>query len=180
VADPSSSTRPEGAKSFLVHPVGEDQWEIVAWLWQCFRHDLAMIVSGLPYADGRYQTGELREFPRPDGAGYLAWRPHPKTGEDAPVGFALIDGLTRERRSLMALWVAPVVRREGVGQQLALDVIARHPGPWSVAFQDDNRGAGDFWRRVANAAFGTGNWRESLRDVPGLPSAPPDHWIESV
>jgi predicted acetyltransferase len=180
VAPPSSPPQPEEARSFLVHPVDADQWEIVAWLWQCLRHDLAMIVSALPYADGRYQTGELTEFPKPDGTGYLAWRPHPKTGEDAPIGFALVDGLTAERRSLLALWVAPVVRREGVGQQLALDVIARHPGPWSVAFQHDNVGVGVFWRRVANAAFGRGNWRETVRDVPGLPDAPLDHWIETV
>lgn len=180
MAKPSSSTQPDESKSFVVHPVGTDQRGIVGWLWQCFRHDLAMTVSGLPYADGRYQTRELTEFPTPDGAGYLAWRPHPKTGEDAPIGFALIDGLTAERRSLMALWVAPVVRRDGVGHQLALDVIARHPGPWSVAFQHDNRGAGVFWRRVADAAFGRGSWREGTRDVPGLPGAPADHWIETV
>jgi predicted acetyltransferase len=179
VPDPTSPVQPEEARSFLVRPVGENQWEIVAWLWQCFRHDLAMVVSGLPYADGRYQAGDLAEFPSSDGVGYLAWRPHPKTGEDAPIGFALVDGLSGERRSLMALWVAPVVRREGVGQQLALDVIARHPGPWSVAFQHDNDAAGVFWRRVANAAFGRGSWREEARDVPGVPGAV-DHWIETV
>src|SRR5262245_9908695 len=93
-------------KSFEVRPVGAGQWEIVAWLWQAFRQDLAPVVSGLPYADGRYQTGELKNYPSPDGVGYLAWRPHPKTGEDAPIGFALVDGLTGERRSLVAQWVA--------------------------------------------------------------------------
>lgn len=50
----------ENATPFVVHPVAPEQWEIVAWLWQCFRHDLALIVSGLPYADGRYQTQGLR------------------------------------------------------------------------------------------------------------------------
>ena len=44
---------------------------IVAWLWQAFRQDLAPIVSGLPYADGRYQAAELLRFPSSDGAGYL-------------------------------------------------------------------------------------------------------------
>ena len=164
----------------MVQAVGEDQWGIVAWLWQCFRQDLSPIVSGLPYADGRYQTGELAAFPTPDGAGYMAWRPHPNTGEDAPIGFALVDGLTSERRSLVALWVAPVVRRDGVGLQLALDVIARHPGPWVVAFQRENNSAGTFWRRVADAAFGTAGWREDVRHIPGRPDLPPDHWIETV
>lgn len=165
---------------FVVRPVAEDQWQIVAWLWQCFRHDLAPIVSGLPYADGRYQTRELETYPAPDRAGYLAWRPHPRTGEDAPVGFALVDGLTGERRSLAALWVAPAVRRDGVGMRLALDVIGRHPGAWTVAFQHDNHQAGAFWRRVADAAFGAGRWREDTRPVPGLPEAPRDHWIETT
>lgn len=170
----------EQARSFEVRPVADDQWEIVGWLWQAFRQDLALVVSGLPYADGRYQTGELASFPSPDGVGYLAWRPHPKTGEDAPIGFALVNGLTGERRSLVALWVAPVVRREGVGMQLSLDVIARHPGAWSVGFQHENDRAGVFWRRVADAAFGSGGWREGAREVPGRPDAPPDHLIETV
>lgn len=177
---PSPPALPAGqAGSFEVRPAGEDQWEVVAWLWQCFRHDLALTVSGLPYADGRYQARELSTYPSPDRTGYLAWRPHPRTGEDAPIGFALVDGLTGQRRSLAAFWVAPVVRREGVGMRLALDVIARHPGPWTVVFQHDNPQAGVFWRRVADAAFGRGQWREELREVPGLPSAPPDHWIET-
>ncbi|HEY6738620.1 MAG TPA: GNAT family N-acetyltransferase [Actinopolymorphaceae bacterium] len=170
----------ESRTGFEIRPVADDQWEIVAWLWQCFRHDLALAVSGLPYADGRYQARGLARFPSPDGAGYLAWRPHPNTGEDAPIGFALVDGLSSERRSIAAMWVAPVVRREGVGLQLCLDVIARHPGAWSIAFQHDNEGAGRFWRRVADAAFGPGRWREDVREVPGRPDAPPDHWIETL
>lgn len=166
--------------SMDVRLVSDGEWEVVAWLWQCFRHDLATVVSGLPYADGRYQTRGLPDRSSPDVAGYLAWRPHPKTGEAAPIGFALVDGLTKHRRSLAALWVAPVVRREGVGRQLALDVIARHPGHWSVAFQHDNVQAGKFWRQVADQAFGNGSWHESRKPVPDVPGAPPDHWIETV
>ena len=165
---------------FDVRPVSDDEWGVVSWLWQCFRHDLAMMVSGLPYADGRYQTGGLPEHSSAEIAGYLAWRPHPKTGEPAPIGFAVVDGLTADRRSLEAFWVAPVVRRDGLGRRLALDVIGRHPGPWSVAFQHENVQAGRFWRRVADEAFGRAAWREEEREVPGVPGAPPDHWIESI
>ena len=78
---------------FSIRPVRDDQWEIVGWLWQLFRHDLATIVDGLPYADGRYQARKLEQLPSPDGVGYLAWRAHPKTGEDAPIGFAVVEGL---------------------------------------------------------------------------------------
>jgi GNAT superfamily N-acetyltransferase len=162
-----------------IRAVTDDDWSALAWLWQCFRHDLALVVGGLPYADGRYQTGGLPVRPDPDVTAYLAWRPHPKTAEPAPVGFAVVDGLSAERRSIAALWVAPVVRSEGVGRALALDVISRHEPPWTVAFQHDNATAGRFWRRLADAAFGPDRWTEVERAVPGVPEAPPDHWIES-
>jgi hypothetical protein len=162
-----------------VRAVGGDEWGVVAWLWQCFRHDMATVVAGLPYANGRYATRGLPDQASSNTAGYLAWQPHPKTAEPAPIAFAVIDGLTEDRRSLAALWVAPVVRSEGIGHRLALDVIARHPGPWSVAFQHDNVRAATFWRRVADDAFGSGTWREDERPVPGLPAASPDHWIET-
>ena len=162
-----------------IRPVADDQWAIVAWLWQAFRHDLALIVNGLPYADGRYQAAPLAQFPSPDGAGYLAWRAHPRTGEDAPVGFALIDGLTGGRRSVAGFWVAPAVRGEGVGRQLAVEALSRHDGPWSIGFQHDNLAAGRFWRGIADIAFGPGQWSEEQRPVPGKPQVPPDHFIKS-
>ena len=163
-----------------MRPVAQDQWPIVAWLWQAFRHDLAPIVNGLPYADGRYQAAELANYPSPDGAGYLAWRPHPNTGRDAPVGFALVSGLLGERRSIAGFWVAPAVRGDGIGRLLADTVLARHQGPWSIGFQHDNLEAAAFWRRVAGAVFGATGWSEVRRPVPGRPGAPADHVIESV
>jgi predicted acetyltransferase len=160
-------------------PVADDQWSIIAWLWQAYRHDLAAVVNGLPYADGRYQRRRLSDYPSADTAGYMAWRPHPNTGEDAPIGFAIVDGLQGSRRSVAAFWVAPAARRNKVGRLLALDVLARHPGPWAIVFQHDNAGAGVFWRRTADAAFAK-NWSEEQRPVPGRPDAPPDHWIETI
>jgi len=162
-----------------IRPVSESEWSTLGWLWQCFRHDLALVVGGLPYPDGRYQTRGLPEGPTADVAAYLAWRPHPRTNEPAPVGFAVVDGLAQERRSIAALWVAPVVRSDGVGRTLALDMVRRHDAPWAVAFQHDNPGAGRFWRRFADVAFGPDGWTEEQRDVPGVPGAPPDHWIET-
>lgn len=55
----------------IVRPVADDEWGIVAWLWQDFRHDLGVIVNGFPYADGRYQHAWLDEYPRPDGAFFV-------------------------------------------------------------------------------------------------------------
>jgi len=133
----------------------------------------------LPYEDGRYQAAPLANFPSTDSAGYLAWRAHPKTGVDAPVGFALVTGLLGDRRSVAGFWVTPVVRGEGVGLLLAREMLTRHEGPWSIGFQHDNTAAGAFWRKAANAVFGATGWTEVRRPVPGLPDAPPDHLIET-
>ncbi len=178
--DPGRHADVATESGFSVRPVSDEQRTIVAWLWQAYRHDLATIVNGLPYADGRYQAALLDGFPMADGAAYLAWRAHPKTGEDAPIGFALIRGLTGERRSIDGFWVTPVARREGVGTQFALNVLGRHEGPWTIAFQHDNTGAGIFWRHIANAVFGPGQWSEETRPVPTLPGVPPDHFIDSI
>jgi hypothetical protein len=160
-------------------PVAGDQWSVIAWLWQAYRSDLADVVNGLPYADGRYQHRQLDRYPSPGAAGYIAWKPHPNTGEDAPIGFAIVDGLQQERRSIAAFWVAPAARRGGTGRALALDALSRHPGPWAIAFQHANTGGGVYWRRVADAAFGD-RWSEAQRPVPGRPDVPADHWIETI
>ena len=162
-----------------VRPVAGDEWTVVAWLWQDFRHDLGPAVQGFPYADGRYQHALLDSYPRPDGAGYLLWQPHPKTGEEAPVAFALVSGLAAERRAMEAFFVVPAARRGGVGRRFALDVVERHPGAWEIGFQHDNGSAGEFWRSVARSAWGDA-WVETEEPVPGRPDVPPDHWIRST
>lgn len=163
-----------------IAPVADHEWAVVGWLWQAYREDVAELVDGLPYADGRYQYGELAPFPSADAAGYLGWRPHPRTGEQAPVGFALVSGLLGPRYSMTAFWVAPAARRTGVGFALARHAVAAHPGPWTIAFQHDNRAAAGLWRKVADDSFGVGGWVETERPVVRAPWASPDHWIETT
>ncbi|MFL6061895.1 MAG: GNAT family N-acetyltransferase [Marmoricola sp.] len=163
----------------LVREVADDEWSVVGWLWQAFKQDLAPIVDGFPYADGRYQHAELDTYPGPGRTGYLAWEPHPNTGESAPVAFALVDGLDEEVRHLAAFFVVPASRRVGTGSDVAAEVLARHPGPWKIAFQHDNTVAGAFWRRIAQQAWGT-SWTETEVEVPDKPDVPPDHWISTT
>ena len=165
--------------TFSVRPVADDQWPVVAWLWQDFRHDLAPVVHGFPYADGRYRHEWLDEYPSPDRCGYLAWAPHPNTGEDAPVGFALVRGLDTTTRTMQAFFVVPAARRSGLGRRFARDVVGRHRGPWEIPFQHDNAAATDFWRAVASAVWGD-VWTETTEPVPGKPDVPPDHWIRTT
>jgi predicted acetyltransferase len=162
-----------------VRPVADDEWGVVAWLWQDFRHDLGVIVNGFPYADGRYQHAWLDEYPRPDGAGYLVWQPHPNTGEDAPVAFATVRGVGSGTCTMQSFFVVPAARRGGLGRRFALDLVGRHPGAWAIPFQRDNTRAGDFWRVVAGEAWGDA-WTETAEPVPGKPDLPPDHWIRTT
>ena len=159
--------------------VEDDQWEIVAWLWQAFRNDLAPVLNAFPYADGRYRHARLEEYPGPDREGWLAWDPHPNTGELAPTGFSLVSGIGTPAQALAEFFVVPAARRGGTGRQLAGHVLAQHPGPWTVAFQHDNEAAGRFWRAVFTTAFDDG-WAETEERVPGKPHLPPDHWIRSA
>ena len=163
----------------IVRPVADDEWGVVAWLWQDFRHDLGAVVHGFPYADGRYQHAWLDEYPRRDGAGYLVWQPHPNTGEDAPVAFATVRGVGSGTCTMQAFFVVPAARRGGLGRRFALDVIGRHQGAWEVPFQRDNARAAEFWRVVATDAWGD-TWTETEEPVPAKPDVPPDHWIRTT
>lgn len=160
-----------------IRPVEDDQWPMVAWLYQLFRHDLALVVDGLPYEDGRYAHRPLDAYPSPDHLGYVAWRDHPRTGRPAPVGLALCERRDPVTWTMDAFWVSPVTRREGVGHRLALHALSRHAGRWVIAFQHENPSAGAFWRRVADDAFGARRWIERRRPVPQRPDVPADHEI---
>lgn len=158
--------------------MAESEWAIVAWLWQDFRHDLAPVVNGFPHPDGRYRHEWLDEYPAADRCGYLAWAPHLHTGEEAPLGFALVRGLGERSRVMQAFFVVPAARRAQVGRRFAADVILRHPGPWEIPFQHDNHAATRFWRAVATDCWGRA-WAETREPVPGK-DVPDDHWIRTA
>lgn len=152
----------------LAHPADRP---VVERLWLMFRHDMSEFRGVLPGPDGTFRSDRLdAAFTDPD------WAPYLVTTGDRPAGLAFVRGLTGPVRVLNSFFVARGARRKGIGLRASLDVLTRHPGPWEVAFQDDNLAAVRFWRRVAAEAAGHG-WHEERRPVPGRPDLPPDVWI---
>ena len=72
-------------------------------------------------------------------------------------------------------FVVRSARRTGLARTFAEHVVRAHPGPWEIAFQDDNVGAARFWRRLgAEVLAGT---TEDARPIPHKPYLPPDRWL---
>lgn len=146
------------------HPVAER-------LWLMFRHDMSEFSDLLPNPDGTFRSDRLRTaFTDTD------WAPYLLTSGRHPVGLAFVRGLTGPTRVLNSFFVVRGARRAGIGLRAVQEVVAKHPGPWEVAFQDGNAAAVHFWRRVATAIAGDA-WAEERRPVPGRPDLPPDVWI---
>ncbi len=140
-------------------------------LWLMFRHDMAEYSGQLPDPDGCYRAERLQAaFTNPGWAAYLL------VHRSRPAGFGLVRSIGGPERVLNSFFVVRGARRTGIGLRAVRDIVGRHPGPWQVAFQDQNAGAVAFWRRVATAVAGTA-WTEEHRPVPGRPDLPDDTWI---
>ncbi|MGW1342954.1 GNAT family N-acetyltransferase [Kribbella sp. NPDC002412] len=156
----------------VVRRAGSGDRVVLERLWLMFRHDLSEFQGQLPRPDGSYRSEWLESVldGDPNWAGYLF-----HTGEN-PVGFAFVRALAQPVRVLNAFFIVRPMRRHGVGLRAVQEVVAQHPGPWEVAFQESNATAVRFWRRVAESVSGQA-WSEEKRPVAGDPSTPPDVWI---
>ncbi|MFB6988920.1 GNAT family N-acetyltransferase [Streptomyces sp. NPDC056178] len=140
-------------------------------LWLLFRHDMSEFSGVLPRPDGTFRSDRLHAaFTQAD------WAPYLVTSGECPVGLAFVRSLTGPTRVLSSFFVVRGVRRTGIGLRAVHEVVAKHPGPWEVAFQEGNDAAVGFWRRVASEIAGDA-WTEERRAVPGRPDLPPDSWI---
>jgi hypothetical protein len=54
-------------------------------------------------------------------------------------------------------------------------VLRTHPGPWEIAFQEDNEKAARFWRRLGAELLDSTTEQE--RPIPDKPYLPPDRWL---
>jgi predicted acetyltransferase len=141
-------------------------------LYLMFRHDLSEFQGQLPRPDGSYRSEWLENAltGHPEWAGYIF-----HTGEN-PAGFCLMRALQHPVHVLNSFFIVRPLRRAGLGLRAVQQVLANHPGPCEVAFQDNNATAVAFWRRVAATHSGP-DWTEQLRPVQGKPEARPDTWI---
>jgi predicted acetyltransferase len=161
-----------GPTDVVLVPVTPDLHDVVARLWQLYRHDLSEFRDSYPDADGRYATGPLAAYLAEEGDRTALLVRH---GASA-VGFVLLRGLTAGQAVLGEFFVVRAVRRRGVGYHVATDVMRRSPGPWVVAFQEENPRAARFWRRIATDLAGD-TWTEQRIPVPEKPWLPPDVWL---
>jgi predicted acetyltransferase len=145
--------------------------EVVERLWQPYSHDLSEFRGSTPGPDGLFRQGHLGRNDREDAdrTAYLA------TLGDRPIGFALVRGLTGDRRLMGEFFVVRSARGAGHARTFAEHVVRAHPGSWEIPFQDDNVRAARFWRRLgADVLTGA---IEELREIPGKPHIPPDVWL---
>jgi predicted acetyltransferase/8-oxo-dGTP pyrophosphatase MutT (NUDIX family) len=160
----------EAAWPLGVDEIGPGEWPLLERLWQLYQHDLSEFRHSAPDAEGLFNAGRLPAYRDDDRFGYLA-----RLGE-VPCGFALVRlGVRRDRRTMGEFFVTRSARGRGVAAAFAREVLARHPGPWVVPFQNENPRAAAFWRRVT---------AEVLRDVTeqtlpvhGKPHLPHDVWL---
>jgi predicted acetyltransferase len=145
---------------------------VVDRLWQLYWHDLSQSRGSLPDSAGLFKTAHLENFrAHPDDyPGFLI------TYGDSPAGFVFLTGATGALRTIGEFFVVRGVRRRGVGERVARTLIERYPGQWEIAFQDNNPGAPEFWKRVVTDIVGDA-WREEWRPVPDKPHIAPDHWL---
>lgn len=155
-----------------LHPATPDDQPLAERLWLLFRHDMSELRGVLPQPDGTFRSDRLHSA----FGGDADWAPYLVRSGEQPLGLVLVRGLAGPVRVLNSFFVVRGARRSGVGLRIAREVIARHPGPWEIPFQDDNAVAVRFWRRVA-ADVADAAWAEERRPVPDRPELPPDTWI---
>ncbi|MEO7980211.1 MAG: GNAT family N-acetyltransferase, partial [Sporichthyaceae bacterium] len=156
----------------MLEPLTPEQRPVLERLWQLYRHDLGEFRGMLPDGGGLFSAGGLPAFleSHPDRIAYLVRH------DGRPAGFALVRGLDAPPPTVSEFFLVRALRRQGVGYAVATEVLLRTPGPWVVAFQEENPGAARFWRRVATDLAGD-TWSEQRVPVPDKPWLPPDVWL---
>ena len=155
-----------------VRPATPTDRPTIERLWLLFRHDLSEFGGQLPSPDGTFRRERLEAA----FSGDADWAAYLFTVGERPVGFAFVRAVGQPTRVLNSFFVVRGARRAGIGLWAVREVVARHPGAWEIAFQENNAKAVRFWRRVAEE-LAPGEWTEERRPVPERPDLAPDNWI---
>lgn len=108
-------------------------------LGQLYRYDLAAAYRPLPNDDGTFHNRRLDVFLSGLDTGLRAWLVH---AGGRLAGFAMVRTADDGTHSVADFFVVRALRRSGVGRTAAREVLAMFPGPWRIAFQRYNPGAG--------------------------------------
>ena len=139
-------------------------------MWLMFRHDMSEFSEQLPNPDGSFRSEWLRSALEDENwAAYLA------LVGDRPAGFAFVRALEQPTRVLNSFFIVRGARRGGYGLRFVKQVLAAHPGPWEIAFQERNVKGAKFWRRVAAEVAGDA-WHEEVRPSSTGGTAP-NVWV---
>ena len=126
-------------------------------MWLMFVHDMSEFDGRLPNPDGSFRSEWLRSALEDENwAAYLA------LVGDRPAGFAFVRALEQPTRVLNSFFIVRGARRSGYGMQFVKQVLAAHPGPVEIPFQERNVQGARFWRRVAAEVAGDA-WHEDVR-----------------
>jgi len=131
---------------------GGDKRATVENLFQLYVHDFTDF-----WTERRAELGEDGRFPPyPPLAAYWSEpgaEPFLIRADGQVAGFVLIDGHGHSGLptdfNMGEFFVARHYRREGVGQDAALQALRARPGQWEIAVARRNLGAQAFWRRIA-------------------------------
>lgn len=155
-----------------LEPATAAEQPLLERLWQLYRHDLSEFRDSLPDQEGLFRAGRLPAFLSDDPERCALVVRYDGT----PAGFVLLQGLVSGPPSIGEFFVVRAVRRRGVGHEVASRVLRERPGPWVLAFQEENPKAARFWRRLAAELAGDA-WTEARVPVPDKPWLPPDVWL---
>jgi len=144
----------------MLVPVDAASRPVLEHLGQLYLHDLSNLSGDRPDALGCFDFPRLERFGTdPDHHGYLIHH------EGRVAGFCLVRPFDDGTTFLHAFFVLRGLRGGGVGARAAAELLALHPGPWSIAYLDENAEAARFWPRVATRAVGDA-WSVSRRPSP--------------
>lgn len=168
--------------SVHIRPAVAADRALVERLWLLFRHDMSEFSHTLPNPDGTFRSEWLDSaLSDPTWAAYLAFtdgRVDAVAGtrsSPAPLGFAFVRALDQPTRVLNSFFIVKAARRANVGFRFAKHVLAAHPGPWEIAFQEANAEGARFWRRLAEDVAPSAHHEEQR--PASRPDLPPNTWL---